>query len=653
VLFFLLLVVTPAGPAAAEWKRLDSPNFVVVGDVSAGDLRQVARRFEGFRETLGRVLPGDVTASAVPTIVLVFPSDRAFTPFKPRYNGRPVQLGGLFMRRPDANYIALVRGLDEAGMRVIFHEYAHLVISNATHSLPLWLNEGIAEFYSTFELRDGGAEALIGRPIADHVHLLREASLLPMEQLVAVRHDSPLYNEGHRRSVFYAQSWALAHMLLVEDPQRRAQLGTYMAALQDGLPPSEAWALGFGTDRVDRLLQSYVSRRSFRYYQFRFESRVTQVHVEATPLAATDAEAFLADFLAKQERYDEALARLDKASAGREESAWASAVRASIEVARKEFERADERLLALSAPADWLAAYVAGTTLVNSFAGRAGGPDAAQARAGEAFFRAAGEGREEIPNAAAKAAMLSLMRDEDPGPEGRAGVARAREAAPGRHDYALIHARILMRQSELAAARTVLESLDADGQPQGVRESARQMLGTIDRLEVRRAGAPPAGAPTAAAPAAVDAPASTGGPSAIAATPAAAAPAAHAPALHATDSPAPPRGSEGPPPGVDRPGTPVFREIGAGEERVEGVLTAIECRQGAIVFHLDGQSPATRLSAPSFDDVDFITYRSDLTGSVSCGPMKEPMRVYVTVGPAAGGERVVVAVEVLPRADRE
>jgi tetratricopeptide (TPR) repeat protein len=456
LLFFFLPVVIAASPAAAEWKRLDSPNFVVVGDVPAGDLRQIARRFEGF----------------------------------------------------------------------------------------------------------------------------------------------------------YAQSWALAHMLLVEDPQRRAQLGTYMAALQDGLPPSEAWARGFGTDRIDRHLQSYVSRRSFRYYQFRFESRVTQVNAEATPLAAGDADAFLADFLARQERYDEALARLDKVSAGREESAWASAVRASIEVAQKQYERADERLLAVPASADWLAAYVAGTTLVNSFAGRAASPDAAQARAGEAFFRAAGEGREEIPNAVAKAAMLSLMRGDDPGPEGRAGVERARQAAPGRHDYAFVHAQILMRQSELAAARSVLQSLDADGQPQGVRDSARQMLGTLDRLEARRAGAPPAGAAPAAA-------------------------------------------SPGPSPGVDRPETPIFRDVGPGEERVEGVLTAIECRQGAIVFHVDGHSPATRLSAPSFDEVDFITYRSDLTGTVPCGPAKEPMQVYVTVRPAAGGEWLVIAVEFLPRADRQ
>ncbi len=43
-------------PAAAEWRRLESPNFVVVGDVSARTLREVAVEFEGFRETLTRVL---------------------------------------------------------------------------------------------------------------------------------------------------------------------------------------------------------------------------------------------------------------------------------------------------------------------------------------------------------------------------------------------------------------------------------------------------------------------------------------------------------------------------------------------------------------------------------------------------------------------
>ena len=48
-------------------------------------------------------------------------------------------------------------------------------------------------------------------------------------------------------------------------------------------------------------------------------------------------------------------------------------------------------------------------------------------------------------------------------------------------------------------------------------------------------------------------------------------------------------------------------------------------------------------------DVDFITYREDLTGSVACGTLPAPIPVYVTVKPgAAAGSRTVVAIEFLP-----
>ncbi len=80
----LVLCALAASPCAAEWRRVDSPNFVVVGDVSAGTLRDISLKFEGFRETLSRVLTDRVTGTAVPTVVLVLSSDRAFAPCRRR-----------------------------------------------------------------------------------------------------------------------------------------------------------------------------------------------------------------------------------------------------------------------------------------------------------------------------------------------------------------------------------------------------------------------------------------------------------------------------------------------------------------------------------------------------------------------------------------
>src|SRR4029077_8493681 len=85
-----------AAPCAAEWRRLDSPNFTVVGDVSARELRDLAVKFEGFRETLGRALGERATTSAGPTIIIVFPTDKTFMPFKPTYQGKPRAVAGFF-----------------------------------------------------------------------------------------------------------------------------------------------------------------------------------------------------------------------------------------------------------------------------------------------------------------------------------------------------------------------------------------------------------------------------------------------------------------------------------------------------------------------------------------------------------------------------
>jgi hypothetical protein len=95
-------VLVRATPCAGEWRRIDSPNFVVVGDVGARRLREIAVEFEGFRETLSRVLASNVTSAPVPTVVVVFPNGGAFNPVKPKYKEKRIDLQGMFMSRRDA-----------------------------------------------------------------------------------------------------------------------------------------------------------------------------------------------------------------------------------------------------------------------------------------------------------------------------------------------------------------------------------------------------------------------------------------------------------------------------------------------------------------------------------------------------------------------
>ena len=129
----LLLSAAPAG--AAEWVRVETPNFIVYGEPGERRVREIADEFERFREALARVIPGAGTPAAVPTVVVVFGSARSFESYRPRFNGKPIRLGGYFFSSDDINIVALADADRAESLRTIFHEYVHLVIDNVSEGM--------------------------------------------------------------------------------------------------------------------------------------------------------------------------------------------------------------------------------------------------------------------------------------------------------------------------------------------------------------------------------------------------------------------------------------------------------------------------------------------------------------------------------------
>src|SRR5262249_42645754 len=148
---------------------------------------------------------------------------------------------------------------------IVFHEYTHLLLRNAVRSVPIWLNEGLAEYYSTYAIAPGAKTAEIGRPIGSHGRLLRQR-YLPLSELIAVDASSQLYDEGLRRSIFYAEAWALTHYLMVEAPDGPAAINRYVAELAGGSTPALAFRRAFGAtpEQFDDELRKYVARPAFQ-----------------------------------------------------------------------------------------------------------------------------------------------------------------------------------------------------------------------------------------------------------------------------------------------------------------------------------------------------------------------------------------------------
>ena len=100
--------------------------------------------------------------------------------------------------------------------------------------------------------RDGGKKAVVGRAPAQHVELLTGQHADPDSRADGHRpHESPVYNEGNRRGVFYAQSWALVHYLSFGNPARAKQFSQYLSSVRSGSEPQAAFTASVRRRRRD------------------------------------------------------------------------------------------------------------------------------------------------------------------------------------------------------------------------------------------------------------------------------------------------------------------------------------------------------------------------------------------------------------------
>lgn len=422
--------------AAPRWAMVKSESLTALGDTTPAALREVARRLEQFRIALASVVSEARRPLALPTLVYVFASRAAIQPFLPLRDGRPVALRGYFHR--DADEYALAMSVDEGeeSASIVFHEYTHLLVQRA-RALPIWLNEGLAEYFSTFALAARGRSAEIGRPIARHVRLLRQR-FLPLSQLLAVSASSELYDEGERRSIFYAEAWALTHYLMLEMPDGPALINRYGAAAVEGRAPDQVFRDVFGVTptEFEPRLREYVSRSMFRSRAYTFPTRIDAENVGAArTLSQGEADAWLGDLQRRVGRQAEGAARIERAA---EEDPKTARVHIALGRLRLDQDRALDARMALS--------------------------------------RAI-----EIDPASADAFAWSAYAHMVTGnlPEARAAIARARALEPERPDYRLRDADVAVLEGDLTRARAVLVEVIAMTTDPDVAARAQERLNVI------------------------------------------------------------------------------------------------------------------------------------------------------------------------------
>jgi len=253
--------------ANEKWITLRVDEFEIISNASPAATTDIAENLLRMRAAVGQVTQLNVR-STLPTKVFIFGSERSFAPYRDlAFQRKAENITGVFLGGDTGNFILLQSGSPRGVDAVVYHELTHYFVKNTVAGLPVWAGEGLAEYYSTFQI--SGDDVQIGLPVTEHVRWLRSEKLIPLNELFAVDHDSPIYNETSRRGVFYAESWALMHYLM-DDNERRAQFARFLGLVGAHKPLQEAFETAFATTyaKMEQDLRAYVRRYAFNYSKY-------------------------------------------------------------------------------------------------------------------------------------------------------------------------------------------------------------------------------------------------------------------------------------------------------------------------------------------------------------------------------------------------
>lgn len=248
--------------AAPKWRRLKTERYEILSQLSEKKTRAWSEEFSQYLSALRtEITPIDRLLS--PLTVVLFADEDDFEPYRPaRPDGKPQEVAGVFVSQETWAVIGMGRSLDdETTRRIIFHEGVHWYMHSLLFKTPHWLSEGLAEVFSTFEIRDG--KMCWGTPIDWHILLLRQTPLIPADQLLAAQRNDNTFNDDEKTGIYYAQSWALVHYLMFGKREGdRSALAKYLDDWnRTGMGASATLLRGLGKSykELNEALDSYIN----------------------------------------------------------------------------------------------------------------------------------------------------------------------------------------------------------------------------------------------------------------------------------------------------------------------------------------------------------------------------------------------------------
>jgi len=304
----LALACLASAQGEEKWIRLTSAHFEMFTSNGEKQAREALATFEQARSFF---LQASVSKSAsnTPVSIVAFRGPKGYQPYRFNSGASAFYLG------TESRDFIVMQDLEPEHYPVAVHEYTHLIVRHSGMILPLWLNEGLADLYSTLEPH--GDYVLVGRPLAGRVAALHEAKWLSLPDLFAIGPDSPYYNEQEKMSIFYSESWLLTDML-VRSPAYAAKFNAFLLAVARGRPTAEALREAFGKDlgAISSDMREYfhvnMLGATTLVTKFPIKLEKSAEQPEVTPAPDLDLRITLIDLLVGEQKVKEATQALEE-----------------------------------------------------------------------------------------------------------------------------------------------------------------------------------------------------------------------------------------------------------------------------------------------------------------------------------------------------
>jgi len=249
--------------ASGEWYRRAggeqrSKHYRILSDLSPEETRLYGRHLDLMYEEFTRRLAG--IPQQVPEIpfVLMFARQADYLAvMRTTYGINATGSGGMFFITPRGAALAFfVESLPQTRVfHVIqhegFHQYAH---SRFAGRLPIWVNEGLAEFFGESIVVDG--RVIVGqaspRAVAGVKDAIDRGATVDFLRMLTMTTEQ--WNANVRTGnagVQYLQAWSMVQFLgWAEGGRYQRPFEAYLRALHGGMPSDRAFVQAFGTGDV-------------------------------------------------------------------------------------------------------------------------------------------------------------------------------------------------------------------------------------------------------------------------------------------------------------------------------------------------------------------------------------------------------------------